>query len=62
MTPEEKIRALGFTQQALVLNAASELPVEVFGEAGQHSRAAVGAAELPFGAPVELELVVEAGG
>jgi len=54
--------APGFTDQALVLNAASELLVEVFGEAGRHSRAAVGAAELPLGAPVELELVVEANG
>jgi len=51
--------APGFTDQALVLNAASELLVEVFGEAGRHSRAAVGAAELPLGAPVELELVIE---
>ena len=51
--------APGFTEQALVLNAASELLAEVFGEAGRHSRAAVGAAELPLGAPVELELVIE---
>ncbi len=54
--------APGFTDQALVLNAASELLVEVFGEAGRHSRAAVGAAELPLGAPVELELVVAVNG
>jgi enamine deaminase RidA (YjgF/YER057c/UK114 family) len=51
--------APGFTEQAKVLNAASELLAEVFGEAGRHSRAAVGAAELPLGAPVELELVIE---
>jgi len=51
--------APGFTEQAKVLNAASELLGEVFGEAGRHSRAAVGAAELPLGAPVELELVIE---
>jgi enamine deaminase RidA (YjgF/YER057c/UK114 family) len=51
--------APGFTDQAKVLNAASELVAEVFGEAGRHSRAAVGAAELPLGAPVELELVIE---
>ena len=51
--------APGFTEQALVLNAASELLAEVFGEAGRHSRAAVGAAELPLGAPVELKLVIE---
>ena len=51
--------APGFTEQAKVLNAASELLAEVFGEAGRHSRAAVGAAELPLGAPVELEMIVE---
>ena len=51
--------APGFTEQAKVLNAASDLLAEVFGEAGRHSRAAVGAAELPLGAPVELELVIE---
>lgn len=51
--------APGFTEQAKVLNAASELLAEVFGEAGRHSRIAVGAAELPLGAPVELELVIE---
>jgi enamine deaminase RidA (YjgF/YER057c/UK114 family) len=49
----------GFADQARVLNAASELLVEVFGEPGRHSRAAVGAAELPLGAPVELEMIVE---
>ena len=51
--------APGFTDQAKVLNAASELLGEVFGEAGRHSRIAVGVAELPLGAPVELELVIE---
>ena len=51
--------APGFTDQALVLNAASDLLAGIFGEAGRHSRIAVGAAELPLGAPVELELVVE---
>jgi len=51
--------APGFTDQALVLNAASELLVEIFAGAGRHSRVAVGAAELPLGAPVELELVIE---
>jgi len=49
----------GFTDQAKVLNAASELLVQVFGDAGRHSRAALGAADLPLGAPVELELIVE---
>jgi len=49
----------GFTDQAKVLNAASELLAQIFGEAGRHSRAALGAAELPLGAPVELEMIVE---
>jgi enamine deaminase RidA (YjgF/YER057c/UK114 family) len=51
--------AEGFTQQPLVLNGASDLLVEVFGEAGRHARVALGAAELPLGAPVEIELVVQ---
>ena len=51
--------APGFRDQAKVLNAASELLGQVFGDAGRHSRAAVGAAELPLGAPVELEMIVE---
>jgi enamine deaminase RidA (YjgF/YER057c/UK114 family) len=51
--------APGFTDQAKVVNAASDLVAQVFGEAGRHSRAAVGAAELPLGAPVELEMIVE---
>jgi enamine deaminase RidA (YjgF/YER057c/UK114 family) len=48
----------GFRDQPRVIDAASNLLVEVFGEAGQHARSAVGVAELPRGAPVELELVV----
>ena len=51
--------APGFTDQVKVLNAASELLADVFGEAGRHSRIAVGAVELPLGAPVELEMVIE---
>ena len=51
--------APGFTDQAKVLNGASELLAEIFGDTGRHSRAAVGAAELPLGAPVELEMIVE---
>ena len=42
-----------------VVNGASELLGEVFGGAGAHARSAVGVAELPLGAPVEVELVVE---
>ncbi|MGO1055641.1 RidA family protein [Crossiella sp. CA198] len=49
----------GFTGQPAVINGASELLGEVFGEAGVHARAAVGVAELPLGAPVEVELIVE---
>jgi enamine deaminase RidA (YjgF/YER057c/UK114 family) len=37
----------------------SDLMVEVFGEAGRHARSAVGMAELPYGIPVEIELIVE---
>jgi enamine deaminase RidA (YjgF/YER057c/UK114 family) len=51
--------APGFTGQPGVINGASELFGEVFGEAGQHARSAVGVAELPLGAPVEVEVIVE---
>ncbi|MGH3933716.1 MAG: RidA family protein [Pseudonocardiaceae bacterium] len=51
--------APGFTAQPAVLNGASELLGEVFGAAGAHARSAVGVAELPLGAPVEVELIVE---
>jgi enamine deaminase RidA (YjgF/YER057c/UK114 family) len=51
--------AEGFTGQPTVLNGASELIGEIFGEAGRHARSAVGVAELPLGVPVEVELVVE---
>jgi len=51
----------GFTGQPAVVNGASELLGEVFGAAGQHARSAVGVAELPLGAPVEIELIVEVG-
>ncbi|MEX5718342.1 RidA family protein [Geodermatophilus maliterrae] len=51
--------AEGFTGQPRVVNGASELLGKVFGEAGRHARSAVGVAELPLGAPVEVELTVE---
>ncbi len=51
--------APGFTDQPLVLNGASDLLVAVFGEAGRHARVAVGAAELPRQAPIEIELIVQ---
>jgi enamine deaminase RidA (YjgF/YER057c/UK114 family) len=50
-----------FNGQPQVINGASELIGEVFGEAGLHARSAVGVAELPLGAPVEVELVAELG-
>jgi len=54
--------AEGFTGQPGVVNGASELLGELFGEAGRHARSAVGVAELPLGSPVEVELVVEIAG
>ena len=51
--------APGFTEQPRVVNGASELLLDVFGEAGRHARSAVGVSELPLGSAVELELVVQ---
>jgi enamine deaminase RidA (YjgF/YER057c/UK114 family) len=51
--------APGFGGQAQVINGASELLIEVFGEEGKHSRSAIGVAELPLNAPVEVELIAE---
>jgi enamine deaminase RidA (YjgF/YER057c/UK114 family) len=48
-----------FTGQPGVINGASELLGEVFGDAGRHARSAVGVAVLPLDAPVEVELIVE---
>jgi enamine deaminase RidA (YjgF/YER057c/UK114 family) len=47
----------GFVGQPSVIDACSELLVEIFGEAGRHARAAVGMAELPGGTPVEIEFI-----
>ena len=52
--------ATGFAQQPAVVNGASQLIEEIFGEAGRHARSAIGVAELPGGAPVEIELIVAA--
>jgi enamine deaminase RidA (YjgF/YER057c/UK114 family) len=52
--------APGFTNQPLVANGCSELLMEVFGESGRHARSAVGVAQLPLGACVEIELIAEA--
>lgn len=49
----------GFTDQPKVANGASELLVEIFGEAGRHARAAVGSVALPLGATVEVEMIAE---
>lgn len=48
-----------FTDQPQVINGASDLLVEVFGEAGRHARSAVGVAALAIGIPVEIEMIVE---
>jgi enamine deaminase RidA (YjgF/YER057c/UK114 family) len=49
----------GFATQPAVVNGASELYLNIWGEAGKHARSAIGIAELPFNAPVEIELTVE---
>jgi len=51
--------APGFTRQPAVANGASDLLVQIFGEAGRHARSAVSANELPFNMPVEIEMIVE---
>jgi enamine deaminase RidA (YjgF/YER057c/UK114 family) len=51
--------APGFTGQPAVVNGASNLFGEVLGEQGRHARSAVGVAELPLGAPVEVEVIAE---
>ena len=51
--------APGFNGQPAVVNGASDVLGEIFGDAGVHARSAVGVSELPLDAPVEVELVVE---
>jgi enamine deaminase RidA (YjgF/YER057c/UK114 family) len=51
--------APGFDQQPYVINGASELLIDAFGEKGKHARSAIGVSELPFGTPVEIEMIVE---
>jgi enamine deaminase RidA (YjgF/YER057c/UK114 family) len=51
--------APGFIGQPGVINGASELLAEVFGDKGVHARSAVGVSELPLDAPVEVEMIVE---
>jgi enamine deaminase RidA (YjgF/YER057c/UK114 family) len=51
-----------FHDQPKVVNGASELMLEIFGEAGKHARCALGTDNLPSNIPVEIEMVVEVGG
>lgn len=51
-----------FTAQPVVVNGASNLLLEAFGDRGAHARSAVGVAALPLDAPVEVEVIVELGG
>jgi enamine deaminase RidA (YjgF/YER057c/UK114 family) len=51
--------AEGFVEHPRVVNGASELLIDVFGDAGRHARIAIGVAELPFGVPVEVEFLFE---
>jgi enamine deaminase RidA (YjgF/YER057c/UK114 family) len=50
--------AANFTEHPQVIDGASDLLVELFGEAGRHARTATGAAQLPFGAAVQLDLIL----
>ncbi len=49
----------GFTDQAKVMDAASEILGQVFGDAGKHSRVSVGVTDLPLNSPIEIDLIVE---
>ena len=49
----------GFNAQPKVINGASDLMIEVFGDAGRHARSAIGVAELPLGASVEVEAIFQ---
>ncbi len=51
--------APGFTRQPWVVNGASDLLIEIFGDAGRHARSSIGVSELPLNIPVEIELTVE---
>ena len=58
MSAESRLQELGLTLPE-VINGASDLLLEIFGEAGKHSRIALGAAALPLNAAAEISLVVE---
>jgi enamine deaminase RidA (YjgF/YER057c/UK114 family) len=49
----------GFTKQSLVMNGFSDLILEIFGDAGRHVRTTVGAVEMPYNQPMEIEMWVE---
>jgi enamine deaminase RidA (YjgF/YER057c/UK114 family) len=51
--------AAQFTEQHVVANGASELFIQVFGDCGRHARSAIGIAQIPLGACVEIELIAE---
>nr|VFK35010.1 MAG: Enamine deaminase RidA, house cleaning of reactive enamine intermediates, YjgF/YER057c/UK114 family [Candidatus Kentron sp. MB]VFK77156.1 MAG: Enamine deaminase RidA, house cleaning of reactive enamine intermediates, YjgF/YER057c/UK114 family [Candidatus Kentron sp. MB] len=51
--------AAGFTQQHIVINGASQLCVDILGDAGRHARSAVGVCELPLNASVEVEMIIK---
>jgi enamine deaminase RidA (YjgF/YER057c/UK114 family) len=51
--------AASFTAQPQVIDGASELLIALYGEAGKHARTATGAAQLPYGASIQLDMVVE---
>ena len=53
---------LGFDKPPAVINGFTDLVLEIWGDAGHHARSAIGAGQLPFGVPVEIEAVVEIDG
>ena len=53
------VSKVGFDQQHIVVNAASQLLFDIFGEAGRHARTAVALNQLPLDATVEIEFIVE---
>ena len=59
LPPAQLNSAPGFTRQPFVINGASDVLVEIFGDAGRHARSALGANELRFDIPVEIEMIVE---
>lgn len=54
--------AAAFDRQPAVLDGASDILIDIFGEAGRHARTATGVHQLPFGATIQLEMIVEVNG